>query len=536
MENIESYVKWRGDITLEERDFNEMDNLVFSTLVYLDVKHSVTSKDFIPLNDLYARVASDGGLGIKTADKAIDRYKEFLFSAARSARFGSVVISDYIDIFDEEKNIQFAAMVFHLDKHRSYIAFRGTDETIIGWKEDFIMSFQKTASHDLALKYTNAVLKKYRDNTFYLGGHSKGGNLALYAAANLSDENWARIEHLYINDGPGLSEDVFGHLNMDRIVSRTTKIVPAFCVIGKLFDTQFYHCKIVKSAASGIAQHDIITWKISDGELDLCHENSPQSIWINQTLEQWLANISMEERRTIVDGLFKALCANGAVTLQDLAKNDQFDFENILRTLTDRHNTTIRRKLTALPIIAFFDKTLHRIKDGKIIQTLRTSPLAKALAMILFGILFLIIPEVFILISVGVVLFGMIIFNIFVSVRRLIRSGWNFKQNQPRIYTAIILLSLYAILIVKQDALFILSSAVFGIGFLCTAYNYIEHIQHSDHPPDKVWYIIRAVLFLLMGLSILAAPASTIQFYSIAAGIVFIIDGIYRLIRTRFPS
>ena len=529
MDNIEGYVKWRGDIRFNERKFNEIDNLVFLFLFYLDMKGTLNSRDYIPLKDLYSRLMSNNGINVKTADNDVDHYKEFLRSTAQSDRFGNVVISDYVDMIDEKKNLQFSAMVFHINKKVSYIAFRGTDETLVGWREDFIMAFSKTASHDLAFKYTDAIIQKYPDNLFYIGGHSKGGNLALYAAARLSEEKLERVRHIYINDGPGLSEDVFKNVNIDRIKDKTTKIIPEFCVIGKLFDTQFYNSTIVKSSAVGILQHDIITWKICDGELSLCHENAPESIWINQTLEQWLGGISIEERKKIVDRIFDSLKNSGVVTLNDLSNRDKFGFDKILHTLSGS-DKTVKRKLGSLPVVALFDRTLHTIRNGKIVQTIKTSPTAKAVALIVFGLLFLILPENFIQVSVAIVLFALLVFQIFSTVRHLAESNWNFKQNQTRVYAAISFIVIYAIIIVKQNALFILSSAVFGIGFLSTAYNYLERVKKSKTKSDQIWLAIKAGIFTVMGLCVLIVPSSTIKFYSISVGIIFVADGIYRLI------
>ena len=531
MASLESYIKWRGDILFEEREFNEIDNLVFCTLSYLDMNGSLSSKDFIPLIDLYARIVSDSGLNIKNADKALDRYKDFLFDASQSARFGNVVISDYVDMIDDAKNLQFSAMVFHIDRRTSYIVFRGTDETITGWKEDFMMSFSKTSAQETALKYTNAVMQKYKDNEFLIGGHSKGGNLALYTAENLSKENLDRIKHIYINDGPGLSEDVFGSINIEHIRSKTTKIIPEFCVIGKLFDTQFHHCKIVKSSASGIAQHDIGTWEVQDGELLLCRENTPESVWINQTFEQWLSGISIPERENIVNRLFDVLTLNGAVTIQDLSNDEKFDFAAVLRNFSGSKDKGFKRKIGSLPVTAFFDRILHKIKNGKAVDMIQNYPPVKAIALIVFGVLFFVLPENLIMVSVSIVLLVLLSINVFVTVRHLIRSRWNFRQNQPRVYFAIIFAVFYAVLIVKPNALFILSSGVFGTGFLCTTYNYIERIRSSDNRPDKIWYMIRSVLFALLGASILVVPSSSIILYSLAVGTVLVIDGIYRLVR-----
>lgn len=531
MNNIESYVNWRGDISFDERPLNEVDNIVFCTLSYLDMKGVLGSDEFITLRDLYARIMSYKGLDIKTADKAVDRYRNFLFCASQSDRFGNVIVSDYVDIYDESRDLQFSAAVFHTDKKHSFIAFRGTDETLVGWKEDFIMSFSKTAAQDMSLKYTKAVLEKYKDNTFFLGGHSKGGNLALYTASNLSENDLERINHIYINDGPGLCEDVFTDINIERIRGRTTKIIPEFCVIGKLFDTQFNNCKIIKSSALGMLQHDPITWTVEDGGLKTCHENSPESVWINQTLGQWLGGITIDERKKIVDSLFDFIKSKGIVTLQDFSDKKGFNFKKILSSFIVDEGKPTKHKFSPLSLSSLFGRTFRKIKNAKIIGTLKSSPAAKAAAIIFFGILFLVLPETFILVSVAAALFLIISVYIFKTVRCLVNSGWDFKQNQSRVYTAIALVTVYAIIILKQNALFILSSTVFGIAFLCTAYNYAERVRGADNLPDNVWFMSKAMLFALMGLSILVVPSSSIVFYSVLAGLVFVADGIYRFIR-----
>ena len=206
MDNITDYVRWIGGTGFEGRPFSRVDNIVLSQLAYLDLKDvPEINKEggVMTLKDCVASLANQGISIRKMAPDDSERFTALVKAAASSKRFGNLYISSFTDVYDEEDSIQFSAMTFSKepDKGQAFVAFRGTDSTIAGWKEDFMMSFMLTSSQKLAEAYLRKSLETF--DTVMTGGHSKGGNLAIYAAAVLPDELFDRIDHIYTNDGPG---------------------------------------------------------------------------------------------------------------------------------------------------------------------------------------------------------------------------------------------------------------------------------------------------------------------------------------------
>ena len=332
--HIDSYLKWRGDVPFSMDGINEIDNLIFCALVYYNLS-GLLDEEFVSLSKVYEKMKGSVQSRVKMVGADAKVYERFLEDVVQTKRYCDVRVSDYVDVFDEEQQVQFCACTFHFGDGCTYIAFCGTDSTLIGWKEDFMLSFQRIASQDMALSYVQKIVRKYPQHTFYVGGHSKGGNLALFACAYLEDELLRKIAHIYINDGPGLCPDVFDTSRLERLQEKTTKLVPYFCVVGKLFEPEFADSRIVRSSNHAIMQHDILSWEVADGGLRECGKNAPQCIWINQMFDRWLEGIPLSEREPFVNKLFDALTAGGATTLEELSLKDKTGFEHVIRAFAN---------------------------------------------------------------------------------------------------------------------------------------------------------------------------------------------------------
>ncbi len=345
MDTILDYIRWRGDVPLAFDGLREADALVLSLLSYFDLKPVWEGRtEPLCLRDCQALIDS-GQLRVLITGKDA-AYEEIFARAVASRRFGALQISDYVDLIRDEPPLQFSALCFHDESGISFLAYRGTDNSLAGWEEDFKIAVARTEAQELALRYADEHLKGGR--RWYMGGHSKGGNLVLFTAFSLQDAVLERLERIFVLDGPGLCPEVMDVSGMARIDSRCTRIIPRFSVIGKLFEPKVTDTRIVASTASGMMQHSLASWGIDHGALALCAENDPRSLWINAAVKEWIGDMSQEERIGLIRDLFEALSANGARTLDELDDAGASGFEAILRRMLDSSEMT-RRTIANLP-------------------------------------------------------------------------------------------------------------------------------------------------------------------------------------------
>ena len=267
--------------------------------------------------------------------------------AAASRRFGALHMSDYSDIRRQNPPLQFSAVCFHDDTGLSFLAYRGTDNSLSGWKEDFMISFTCTEAQWLALRYAEEHVTP-GGRAWYIFGHSKGANLALYASCLMTETKREAIRRVYLFDGPGFCPEVLDLKLIDRIRDRTTQLLPSFCVVGKLFALSIPDTRIVSSSATGLLQHGIITWGIDHGKPALSPAHDPVSLIINEALDNWVTNIPQENRKPFIDELFEALTASGAETLDQIQAAGLEGLEPMYRRLSEFSPLT-RRLLSDLP-------------------------------------------------------------------------------------------------------------------------------------------------------------------------------------------
>ena len=209
MGTIRDYIKWRGDLEFDRDGFNTIDNLILSVVSYVEMDGFF--RDFSkPVNigdicDIFFREKYDE-----------KRYRQgsvlhdaplILREIADTPRFRDIRVRNYLSLNDTERVLQFAAMEFMLPDGTSYVAYRGTDDTLVGWKEDFFLAIRETEAEKEAVSYLNRIAAG-RDRPLRLGGHSKGGHLAVYAGAECKEKCRDRIISIYSNDGPGFKKDV----------------------------------------------------------------------------------------------------------------------------------------------------------------------------------------------------------------------------------------------------------------------------------------------------------------------------------------
>jgi len=323
MHNIFDYLDWRGDISFALDPLNEVDNLIFSVLSYLDfsgVVPALGETGSISMREAYQRMKPMSTQVTAGMTKSFfEQVPLLLEKCAASTRFAEVLLSHAINRIEFNKVEQFSAIVFSINEQLHFIAFSGTDDTLVGWIEDLEMSFRDEvpAQKDAAL-YAQKVMAELNGD-FYLGGHSKGGNLAVYAAAHMPPEAQERIIAVYNNDGPGFLTSVIEQEGYQRIIHKVTTFIPQSSVAGILLEHGEAFC-IVKSNETGLMQHNAFSWEVLGKHFVYQQELSKSSLALNQTIRAWLNEISLEDRAKFVDALFSILDATGAKTVSELSE------------------------------------------------------------------------------------------------------------------------------------------------------------------------------------------------------------------------
>ena len=355
MQNILDYLDWRGDISFEKDGFNEVDNLILSTLSYLDyggIIPEMVEEDAVTLSEIIDRVVdSVDENSVNYQNPFFKPIPDLFIKVAQSVRFGDVRISCYVNQVDHEHWAQFSAVVFSFHKEKHYVAFRGTDDTLAGWKEDFLMSFmdEVQAQRD-AVDYLKYIVP-YFDGELYLGGHSKGGNLAVYAASYMEETVRKRIPVIYNNDGPGFQGSFLKNVGYKNILSRISTIIPKSSIVGLLFEHREGYT-IVNSDEKGIMQHNVFSWEVKGTHFVYHEQLEKSSIHFNKALRLWLKKLPLLERSQFVDALFNIIYASGAMTISELTVERLAAVEGMIKSYKNLEPET--KKFLKKTIRAFF--------------------------------------------------------------------------------------------------------------------------------------------------------------------------------------
>lgn len=312
--------------TFDEHPFTEVDSLLLSKLAYFhwaDVPEiSEKLQRVMPprLADLY-RAEYFESIFSTAMDNEKDR--ELFAAVAASPRFRDVCITKHTDNLDEEAEKQFSATTFLLPDKTAYVAFRGTDASLVGWKEDFQLAFiTPVPSQQAAREYFDQLVSQLPFSKIRVGGHSKGGNLAVYAAAMCKPKVRERILKVYSHDGPGFNEQALTSQEFAAVTPLLSKSVPESSVIGMLLEHQeTYH--VVKSDGVGIMQHDPYSWLVDeDGAFIPAEKLDASADYLNSTLSTWVGGMSPQQMETFTNALFGIFGASGAKTFQEMTVSD----------------------------------------------------------------------------------------------------------------------------------------------------------------------------------------------------------------------
>ena len=329
MYDMFDYLEWRGDLSFEKVEPNPVDLLIFSTLSYISYDGIVP---WIAGGQITLKYAAEKFLALPDREKRVRVKKdvELLEAAANTERFGQVRMAFYRNIFVPEKETQFAAVTYYLGDGTAVLAFRGTDRTLVGWKEDFNMAFQEfVPAQQEALRYVN----EFAIRTLLpmrLVGHSKGGNLAVYAAAKADPAIQQRILEVHNQDGPGFTENMMSDPGYLAIVPKVSTYVPESSVVGMLLEHEEPYT-VIKSSQIGPMQHDPYSWEVLANGFIYKEEISENSKKLDRTMKVWFDSMSVEERNTLVDVIYETLTSGGAITVEDMLHPKQI--RGVLKSL-----------------------------------------------------------------------------------------------------------------------------------------------------------------------------------------------------------
>lgn len=318
MGNIMDYISWRGDLSFEQAQFNEVDNLILACFSYvnLDGISAVTKQKGIGLKKLTKEFMKLHTMKELEADKSFIRLAPFMMmEMAKSVRFGKCVVRNYVNDIVTEAEQQFAAMEIVLEDGTSYVSFRGTDDTIIGWKEDFNLSTGVVPAQKRAIEYLQKI-SEHTDGMLRVGGHSKGGNLAIYGSVMCKSAH-EKILEIYSNDGPGFSREFQELPEMKEMMPKIIRIIPEYSIIGTLLEHE-KEPVIVASSSKGLLQHDGFSWEVQGPALVRRDSLNKTALRFIEILHKWIDGMDMEQKRLLIEDLFATLQASGYENLSEV--------------------------------------------------------------------------------------------------------------------------------------------------------------------------------------------------------------------------
>ena len=344
MANIIDYVEWRGDLNLNKTEFNEIDSLILNRFSYFPLDNLINKNEMVSIKELSER--------FKKADKKQMRIlwkddADLFPIMGNSKRFGEMLALEYINKIDPEQEKQFSAITVLMPNDIIYVSYRGTDNTIVGWKEDFNMSFKShIASQISAKQYLEEIAKELgvdeqvkKDGGWENIPSKTCGNMVTKAIeiANRNTATFAskevkdRIINVYNNDGPGFCEDVIETAEYQKILSRVHTYIPQSSIIGRLMNHKEKYT-IVESVQKGIMQHDLYSWQLLGKEFVTLKKLTNESEFIDKTIKDWLENVEPEKREQVIDAVFEILNTTEAQTMKELKANWFANAKTILGT------------------------------------------------------------------------------------------------------------------------------------------------------------------------------------------------------------
>lgn len=313
MANINDYLDWRGDIPIsKEFPFNEVDNMILSRFSYL-IFDKIIMEEKETIESIYKKMRD-----FKNEEFNYNGDKELITKLGQSTRFKDMVVTDYVKNNDSEIEKQFSAITVHNSKKEMYISFFGTDKSIVGWKEDFNISFMENIpSQTEGAEYTKMIAEKYPRERIRIGGHSKGGNIAIYAAITVPKEIQKRIIDVVNYDGPGFNMKKVNENKGKDILNKIFTFIPQESIFGRIME-HAEKCEVILSIEKGVYQHDIYSWQVLRDKMVRAESLTDESNRINNKITNWLENTTPDQRKIFVDSVFEIFYSTEANNFEEI--------------------------------------------------------------------------------------------------------------------------------------------------------------------------------------------------------------------------
>ena len=333
MGNIMDYIEWRGDLPFTQSEFTDVDNLILACFSYvnLDGIQEAASQNGVELKALTEKFLQLHTEKELKEDKSFIRFAPFMMlEMAKTERFGQCVIRNYVNEIVAEEAQQFSAVEICLSDGTSYISFRGTDDTIVGWKEDFNLSTGVVPAQERAVEYLRRIAGSLQEMV-RVGGHSKGGNLAVYGAV-MCKEIHPWILQVYSNDGPGFSREFLELPETEALLPKVTRIIPEYSIIGTLLE----HSKepvLVASSNKGLLQHDGFSWEVSGNHFASKEQLNSRAETFVSILHKWIDGMDVEQKKVLIEDLFSTIEASGSENLSEIQAGGLKSFTAMLKRI-----------------------------------------------------------------------------------------------------------------------------------------------------------------------------------------------------------
>ena len=325
MGNLITYVQQYGAQTFEDKSLTDIDVLVLTEIAYLPfdeiVPKSCDVTEAISLEQLGKEFEQ-----IKEKQQELNPFMitseriELLEVVSKSQRYKDIKVFGFMNDIDDELTKQFAAVCYQWEEESRWIIFRGTDESLTGWKEDFMMTYSDLIPAQIdAIEYLRKQAELF-SGSLNISGHSKGGNLSLYASAMQEETVQDRIKQIYCWDAPGVHRSILNTEGYQRVVSKAKRYIPQDSIVGLMLESQVpYH--IIESQGSGISQHSALMWNIEDDHFVELTELTRNSQLTDQTFKQWTEVVSDEDLKLFFDTFFELIFEMGVETVNDVYYN-----------------------------------------------------------------------------------------------------------------------------------------------------------------------------------------------------------------------
>ncbi len=363
---MNEYLDWRGDLEFTRDKLNEVDCLIFASLSYMNLdkaQYADTSNllSAPTLKQVYDEVKGEKCFG--------SMFLPLFNKCAMSNRYKDVKVMCYKSVVDYGEETQFSAVTFVLPSGEIVIAFRGTDDSLVGWQEDVNMAVGMIPAQKYARRYACNIADSIPEKPIYIVGHSKGGNLAVWSAAYLYDIYFERLQRVYDFDGPGFYGDFTCSDEYKRIIDKTTKYVVDASIVGMLLSSKTPQTVVDSVKHNSIMQHLTSSWAVSGTKLSRLRNRSTRGLNSQAVIEELIESLAYEERLKLAEILSRIVQSSNINRFSELKSIETIPkfFETIIKSTVDEEEKQLVQKILRRVVTIIKKQTISRSKLGALV-------------------------------------------------------------------------------------------------------------------------------------------------------------------------